>query len=217
MDFTAKILDIIDQTPDVKSFILEKPNAFFYRSGQWCTLDVGIKTMRPMTICSCPEEQHLEFTIKKKGVFTQELFGLKTGDTINIKGPFGKAIEEKSKLAFIAGGSGITPFMSFIRHTILTRKPYHIILFNSNRTEEDIIFKKEIEAINKTNNIKVINTLTRIAWKGEQGRVNKALILKYIPQPKEYEWHICGPASMNKEVKEILATLHVEKENEGYQ
>jgi len=223
--FIAEIIDIRKETHDVKTFRLTKPGDFSFIAGQYCLVSfIGkpefFEESRPFTFSNDPtQKDFIELTIKEMGDFTQELFKLKKGDKLKIDGPKGEALnfdESIKNIVFLAGGSGITPFISAIRYVISKNLPNKMILLFSNRTENDIIFKQELEKFNKNNNnIKIITTLTDEVpdrWKGETKRIDKEMIKKYVEEPKKWFWYICGPPPMIKAMENILSSLNVPKE-----
>lgn len=217
----GKITKIKEETYDVKTFRLKLPKRINFIPGQYCLVSFIDKKKfesdpRPFTFTNSPTEEgdFIELTIKKMGEFTTTLHNLKKGAKLKIDGPYGEALNFnnsiKDDIVFLAGGSGITPFISAIRYAIAKNLPNKMFLFFSNRTERDIIYEKELKRINKeTNNIKIIHTLTNgwpEDWDGETGRINREMIEKYVKNPKEklLLWYICGPPPMVEAMKNIL-------------
>jgi NAD(P)H-flavin reductase len=217
MNLVGKIVSTIDETPDVKTFRINVKFPFI--AGQYCLVSIpGNEELsgqkRPFTFSNSPTEPYVELTIKKMGVFTTAMHSLRVGAELEIEGPHGQALNFDESIqedvVFIAGGSGITPFMSAIRYAIAKKLPNKIFLLFSNNTEKDIIYRAELQSMPA--NIKVINTLTRDApadWTGERGYISKALIGKYIPDVEAKLWYICGPPAMMKDVKELLLSMGI--------
>jgi glycine betaine catabolism B len=235
---TGKIIEISDETHDVKTFRIKLETKIQFIAGQYCLLSIGTDetVKKPFTFSNCPHEKGLEdnqgnstndtesdkiidLTIKKTGEFTSRVFGLSMGDTVLIEGPFGKTLNfdnsVKEDIVFVAGGSGITPFISAIKYAIKNRMKNDITLLFSNRTSNDIIYKKELEEINKEKNISVVHILSSDApeiWDGEKGRINKEMILRHVNNPEKKIWYACGPPGMMHAIKEILKELRVSPE-----
>ncbi|RME55533.1 FAD-dependent oxidoreductase [Candidatus Woesearchaeota archaeon] len=214
--FEAEIIDIIDETPDVKTFIL-KPGLDFI-PGQYCTIQIIGKediSPRPFTFSSSPtDKKNFSLTIKKVGQFTTEMFKLKKGSKILVNGPLGNALlfdeNIKDNIAMVAGGVGVTPFMSMLRYAISKKLTNKFILFYSCRTRKDIIFKGELSSM--PSNIKVIFFLTREnpkQWQGELGRIDEARLKKYAKNVKSFRWYLAGPPAMVNSTKELLKKLGV--------
>ncbi|MDP7180559.1 MAG: FAD-dependent oxidoreductase [Candidatus Woesearchaeota archaeon] len=219
--FTGEIIDIKDETPDVKTFRLTPNEKIDFIPGQYCLVSIPNNEelkgeSRPLTFSSSPTNEFVELTVKKMGLFTSALFELKPNDKLTIEGPQGKTLnfneEVKEDIVFIAGGSGITPFISAIRYAVEKNLKNNITLFYSNKTKKDIIYKEELNNINK-GNIQIINTLTKEEWDGEQGRVSKELIQKYIKNINKQLWYVCGPPPMVASIRTILEELKISKEN----
>lgn len=215
--FVGKIIKITDETPNVKTFTIEKPANFTYKAGQFCILSftdkrkVNNKKDVPMTISSSPTEKTISFTIKNMGGYTKEMFKLKKGNKIIVNGPAGITYgPEHAEMALIAGGTGIAPFLSIIKYVAESGFRNKITLFNANKTQKDIICKKYLDKINKENsNIKVINILSEEKWNGETGRINKQIIKKYVKHPTKTTWQLCGPPPMVHALKETLKQMGV--------
>ena len=154
--------------------------------------------------------------------YKKRLSTLDKGAKVKVKGPEGHFVlhQDYSKPAvFLSGGIGVTPFRSMIKYATDKELAVKITMFDSNRNTDNIIFKKEFDGwaeINK--NVKIIYTITddketheessSIAndWKGEYGRIDKAMILKYLDINKLNNsiFYICGPPTMLKAMQTLL-------------
>src|SRR5689334_8705366 len=118
----VKVKDVRKVTHDVLGIKVEKPAGYNFVPGQATEVAINdpqwVNEKRPFTFTNLPEEDHLEFTIKTypqhKGV-TNRLLGLKAGDELVLHDVWG-AIHYKGKGLFIAGGAGVTPFISIFRY-----------------------------------------------------------------------------------------------------
>ena len=142
-----KIIKIIDETPDVKTFRLKSENNIDFIPGQYCMVSFpdDEDNKRPFTFSSSPTEKgYIDLTVKKMGVFTTKLYSLGIGDKLKIIGPNGESLNfdgsVKEDIVFIAGGSGITPFISALRYAAIKNLPNSITLLFSSKTEKDIIY-----------------------------------------------------------------------------
>jgi ferredoxin-NADP reductase len=219
MHFESHVKQIIQQTPYVKSFRLERPVGMECLAGQYIivTIKSDVKELRePLTISSSPTERdYLEFTKKLTGhPFSKALEALKVGDMVLIEAPFGDFTfkDDLDKIAMIAGGVGITPLRCMIRYATDNQLKTNIILLYSNRYEDEIVFKNELEEMQRQNkNLLVVNTITRPSdkWKGLTGRINREMIEKVIPDYKKRIFFICGPPEMAKAIIEILKGMDI--------
>lgn len=221
MEFKTKIIEIINETLDVKTFRLEKPLNFDFISGQFCIvglIDDKNDDKKPFTFSSSPKSDYLDLTIKKMGNFTSKIFELKKGDELIIDGPNGESLnfdKNIKNVVYIAGGSGITPFISHIRYIIDKNLENNVYLFFANKTKNDIIYYNELKNISlKNKNIHTIFTLSDetqniLDNKIEKGRINSELIIKYLKNPKEYTYYLCGPPPMVESLSKQLSSIGV--------
>jgi len=209
MEFSAKLLDIRDETHDVKTFRLERPDDFTWISGQYAMVGVeGLDGGRPFTFSNSPTDDYIELTIKKMGAFTSALFELKPGVLFKFAGPNGEKLkfddQIKEDVVFLAGGSGITPFISALRYAKIRHLKNRMILFFGNRTRADVIYADELK------DYEVINILSEEKVDGyEQGYIGKEVVEKHIEKPSVFLWYICGPPPMTEAMKKMLEEMGV--------
>ncbi len=153
--------------------------------------------IRDFTIASSPTEDFIMISTRiKESSYKQRLSDLTESTKIKISETQGQFILHKdySKPAvFLSGGIGVTPFRSMIKYATDKQLPLEIIVFDSNKNINNILYKKEFDKwleINKK--LKIIYSITDDTsqkkieshstneWKGEYGRINKNMILKYI-------------------------------------
>ena len=230
----CEIREIIDETYDVRTFILERPENFVFEAGQ--DVMVGLpdgrkingKTMVPMTMSNPPtDDDKILLTIRNVGGFTSSIYALGVGESVLVSDPRGRtfAVDEdfSDDIVMLAAGTGITPFMSIIRLFLATDKPNRLKLFYSNRAEEDIIFRKELDHINsEQDNVDVVYTLTRDkprGWQGYTGRFKKDDIKQHISEEdtRQSVWMICGPPNFVNDMRVIADDLGVSDERIRYE
>lgn len=221
------IKEIKEEAPLVKSFVLvpnkEKgvENLDYFKAGQYICIKLtidDITTTRAYSLSSSPKEALKGFykiTIKAvdDGFVSNYMVNeTQVGDEILVSKPVGdfgyfSARDEKNVIG-VAGGSGITPFMSLAKSIIDGDEDFDLTVFASFKTYEDIIFKEEIAKLNKSKKVKFIVTLTREEKEGyEYGHINKDMIMPYI---KEFNtFLICGPKDLCKSMNEILLDFNV--------
>lgn len=225
--FTTFIIKNIELHTDVmilNIFPIEG-NIFNFRPGQYAMLAIFDKNgkvwqSRPFSICSSPTNRnYLQFAIRIGGEFTKELATLKKGDTIGVSPPQGFFTFNENKMkktVFLAGGVGITPFMSALRYVSEKRLQNKITLLYSNRTKDSITFLEELKQIQKQNkNINIIFILTDDTpggWTGEQGRINDRMIKKYCNPFDEKYFLLCGPSSFMESISTLLKQNGVQDE-----
>ncbi len=177
----------------------------------------------PFTISSSPSQKsHLASTIKASGDFTSQIHLLQKGDKVKIVGPFGKlSFIEKNHtgpIVFIAGGIGITPFMSMLQYMADTNHKRKVVLFYFNETESDIAFRQELNELSSADislKLQVVYVLSKQSdWKGEKGHFNKQLVEKYCPDPLvNNRYYTCGPPRMSDAVLKELKALDIPLKN----
>ncbi|MEK6843916.1 MAG: FAD-binding oxidoreductase [Nanoarchaeota archaeon] len=204
-------------THDVKRFVVEKPKDYKFIPGQAVDLSINLEDYkekkRPFTFTSLNEHVNLEFTIKtykERNGLTAKMIDLKEGDEFIISEPFG-AIAYKGKGVFIAGGAGVTPFIAILRQLKNNNKLNGNTLIFSNKTEKDIILKKEFDEFSKLG-LNVIYTLTREKnVKYENKRIDANFLRDKIKNFNQH-FYICGPLRFVGEIQYILQKLGANSE-----
>ncbi len=173
----------------------------------------------PFTISSAPDRDGVvASTIKASGDFTKEIGALKPGTAASIRGPFGRFScllhPEQKNLVFIAGGVGITPFMSMLRHMQRQDgglKQRSVLLIYANRQARDILFRKELDALAATGNVRVAYVLSRPddQWRQERGHVNADLLRRVTAGLADPAFYICGPPAMMASAATALREMGV--------
>lgn len=227
--YTLKVKEVKKETKDAVSITFDVPedlkDKFAYKPGQYLTLKIDIDGetyRRPYSLCSSPAvDNDLKVTSKRVegGVISNYLNdNIKEGDEIDVFPPIGRfttEVDSDNQRTFVmfGGGSGITPLMSILK-TVLHKEPMSMVmLFYGNEDEESIIFRDELDALQKQFNerLKLIYTLEKPSegWQHETGMLNKQKILgfmdKYaISNEDDIEYFICGPQGMIDEAKAAL-------------
>jgi 3-phenylpropionate/trans-cinnamate dioxygenase ferredoxin reductase subunit len=158
----------------------------------------------------------LEFTIKELGDFTRRVREAKKGDKVHVDGPFGAISADRHPRAtgfvFIAGGIGITPFMSHLRTLADRGDRRPLLLIYANNEWGGVTFREEIAELVPRLNLKVVHVLARppAGWDGESGFVSKELLERHLPPSGAgREYFICGPPVMMEAVERTLHGLGV--------
>ncbi|MGD9778795.1 ferredoxin--NADP reductase [Methanomethylovorans sp.] len=223
MKFEEKTIDIIKRTNDVKSFRFRRPEGFDYKPGQYILVSLEVEgkvITKAFSLSSSPtEKDHIEFTKKLTGhPFSNVLDNMKIGDSAVISGPFGKMTfeGEYAKVALLSGGIGITPMISICRYCTDLHLDADIVLIYSNKTENDLAFREELDEMmhNNNNNLKVVYTLTRASesWTGCRERICENMVIREIPDYRERHFLICGPPEMVRSMEEMLALMNIPKD-----
>ena len=206
----VKILNIANVTHDVKRITVQKPKDYNFTPGQATEVAVdkdGYRDKkRPFTFTSLPSNHHLEFTIKiypdHNGV-TDEIGTLEEGDGLILDDAWG-AIEYKGPGTFIAGGAGVTPFISILNHLRADQQISGNRLIFSNKTSDDVILEKSFRQMLGKD---FVSTLTQEQKEGhEQGRIDKEFLKNHISDFSQ-NFYVCGPDAMVEDINKQLEEL----------
>jgi ferredoxin-NADP reductase len=213
--YIVTVTEIIPRTHDVKTFRVTKPKGFEFIPGQATDLSLnepGWKNNKhPFTFTCLPENDYLEFTIKmytNPNGLTYKLNSVKSGNEFEISNAWG-AIEYKGEGCFIAGGAGITPFISIFRHLKTQNKVRNNVLMFSNKTEEDIILKDEFESMLGKNFINVITKQPDTKFYNKH--IDKIFLEKNVTDFSQH-FYVCGPDEFTKNILDALKELGADAE-----
>ena len=171
------------------------------------------------TIASSPTEAGvLCSTIKESGDFTASIGKTKPGDTALVHGPFGRfsyALHpDERELVFIAGGIGITPLMSMLRHIRDTRAERTVTLLYANTSERDIVFRDELAQMERDGvaGLKVVHVLSKPSdeWKGERGRFDEEKLKRLVSGDlAQRAFYVCAPPGLMQSTIQTLRKANV--------
>jgi ferredoxin-NADP reductase len=217
MKFETYVKEIIPRTYNVTSFRFPRPAELNYKAGQFFFVTLkadGKELSKHFSFSSSPTEKtHIEFTKKlSDSDFSAALKGLKEGDWARIDAPYGKFTfeGEHEKIGLLGGGIGITPFMGICKYCTDMRLDTKVTLLYGNRTEKDIVFRKELEALQEQNvNLKVVFTLNEAdsGWQGATGFITADMIKREIPDYKETVFYTCGPPAMVQIMEKLVEQM----------
>ncbi|MCC5847724.1 MAG: ferric reductase-like transmembrane domain-containing protein [Verrucomicrobia bacterium] len=161
------------------------------------------------------DRKRVSFTAKPAGDFTRTWSEMKVGTPVYMDGPYGAFTPEKKSdrgMILFAGGVGVTPIMSILRTLAERGDSRECILFYGNRTFEDVIFREELEELEKVLNLRVIHVLSDAGedWEGNKGYLDHAMMEKELPKDLlAYDYYICGPEPMMNLVESELASTKI--------
>jgi ferredoxin-NADP reductase len=219
----AEVVEVVSETPRVRSIALRAPAWPGHRAGQHIdlrlTAEDGYQAQRSYSIASAPEDAHVAITVEKivDGEVSPYLVDeLRPGDHLEIRGPIGGyftwAAADGGPLLLLAGGSGVVPLMAMLRHRAVVRYAGPTTLLYSSRSAEDIIYRAELERLAAADrSLRIVHTLTRSqpqGWTGYHRRIDHALLAEVAPpstaRPLAF---VCGPTRMVENAAEILTAL----------
>ena len=217
MKFETAIQEIIPRTADVNSYRFPKPAELTYKPGQFFFVTIkqsGKELTHHFSFSSSPTEpQYFEFTKKLTDhEYSLALKASKVGDWARIDAPYGKFTFEGEypKIALLAGGIGITPFMSVCKYATDKRLDSKITLFYGCRSESDLAFRRELEGLAEENpNLKLHFVLNQasVEWKGATGVITADMIKQELPDYRENVFYTCGPPPMVTAMESMIEGL----------
>lgn len=221
MKFETKIQEIIPRTADITSFRFPRPADFTYKPGQFffVALKNGDKELnKHFSFSSSPTDVgFIEFTKRiTDHEYSMALKAAKVGDWARIDGPYGTFTFEGEypKIALLAGGIGVTPFMSICKNATDKYLQSQITLFLGCRTPDDIPFRHELDAMQQTNsNLKLHLVVNQPSpdWKGAVGIITAEMIQKELPDYKDNIFYCCGPPGMVTAMQKLIESIGLPK------
>lgn len=221
----VRVVDIIQETPSTKTFRLASKEGYLppFMAGQYVSLTVkigNIRTTRAYSISSPPHcTGYYDITVRRmRDGFVSNFLNdeIKIGDELYISGPAGNfyynPIIHGNELVFIAGGSGITPFMSMIREITQRGIERSVHLFYGNRSDDDIIFHNELVRIAKNHaRIRYYPVIENPShsWNGLKGFITKEILLEKLKEIEGKTFFICGPQGLYDFIGPILLQLNI--------
>jgi ferredoxin-NADP reductase len=221
------LTEIKKLTPSVTSFVFKAQDStsIDFTPGMFAMLQYkgqdGQSIARAFSIANSPPSSELEFIIALiHGAITSKLEAAKVGDIYYVSAPYGQFkfdINSSGKFLFLAGGTGLAPFMSMLRYAKSLGKEIDTNIIYSTKYSNEIIYKDELAEYARTSEFKMTITVTRPqpgdGWTGITGHVNADMISKSAPDFKERISYICGPPAFVKAVKEALISLGVDEKS----
>jgi ferredoxin-NADP reductase len=203
------------------AFHFSRPAGFAHQAGQSVLLTLldpphtdAQGDSRTFTIASAPHEAELMIATRMRdSAFKRVLRSARPGMRVRIEGPSGVMVlhDDASRPAvFLAGGIGVTPFLSMARNAAQRRLPHHLYLFYSNRRPQDAAFLDELQHM-ADSKFHLIATMTEPAeaWKGETGFIQRELLERHLPDPRNPVYYLAGPPAMTMAMEAMLGELGV--------
>jgi ferredoxin-NADP reductase len=226
----SKLIGREDVAEGTMAFHFEKPIGFDFKAGQ--SADVILTdppetdaegNTRTFCIASPPFENELVFATRiRDTAFKRSLKKVPLGTKVKIAPAAGSFTLHKNlakPAVFLAGGIGITPFLSIVRQADRDRLPQTLYLFYSNRRPEDAAFLETLQALEKTNlNLRLICTMTEMSkskreWKGETGLINKEMLTRYLSYLQGPVYYTAGPPALVAAMRQILTASCVDEDD----
>ena len=212
------------------AFHFEKPSGFAFKAGQ--SADVTLidppdtdaeGNTRTFSIASPPFENELVFTTRMRDTaFKRSLKNVPLATEVKIGSAAGSFTLHKNPAkpaVFLAGGIGITPFLSMVRQADHDRLPHKLYLFYSNRRPEDAAFLGTLQNLEKTNpNFRLICTMTEMSsskkdWKGETALIDKEMLSRHLAVLQGPIYYIAGPPTMVAAMRQTLVSAGIDEDD----
>ena len=218
----AAVRELVEETAHAKTLMLDVPGWPGHIAAQHVdvrlTAEDGYQTERSYSIASAPEEAGLALTVERidDGEVSPYLVDeLRSGDELELRGPIGGhfiwRIEDGGPLLLVAGGSGLVPLMSMLRHRSARRSVIDARLLVSARSVEDVLYREELATLATGDGLAVHETLTRErprGWTGFARRVDSQLLALVGPGPATGpRIFICGPTAFVERAADLLVEL----------
>jgi ferredoxin-NADP reductase len=211
------------------AFHLARPGGFAFKAGQ--SVNVGLVdppetdakgNRRSFSIVTAPFERELVIATRMRDTaFKRVLKTMPAGTRLALRGPAGLFTLDEGDPApavFLAGGIGITPFVSILRQAAEDKLPRRLVLFYSNRRPEDAAFLEELTGLQGANShYKFVGTMTEMhkssrPWKGETAFLDRAMIERHAGELAGAVYYTAGPPAMVEAMRTMLEGVGVKKE-----
>jgi len=220
----ARVAEVVDETPRVRSLALSVPDWPGHRAGQHVdvrlTAEDGYVAERSYSIASAPDDgERLMLTVERiddgevSPYLTEEL---QPGDPVELRGPIGGyfawTVDDGGPLLLVAGGSGVCPLMAMIRHRAARASMVPARLLYSSRTLDDVIYRDELDRDGGDGSgLEVVHTLTRghpPGWTGRSRRIDAEMLAELAWPPERRPLaYVCGPTPLVESVASALVAL----------
>jgi ferredoxin-NADP reductase len=216
------VRDVVAASPRARSLHLDVPGWPGHRAGQHVdlrlTAEDGYEAHRSYSIASAPEDATLKLTIVRVDdgeVSPYLLDELRPADPLDIRGPVGGhfswSVDEGGPLLLVGGGSGLVPLMAMLRHRAARASDAEARLLVSARSEDDLLYRDELSALEPADGLTVARTYTREpppGWSGWARRVDAAMLAE-LGAPRGSDCFVCGPTPFVEAVtQDLVAAGH---------
>jgi ferredoxin-NADP reductase len=227
---TSKLLRSEQIAEGTMAFHFEKPQDFQFKAGQAIDITLVNPTetdaegnTRGFSIVSAPSGDDVTIATRMRDTaFKRCLKAAAPGMKVQIVGPLGSLTLHKNATkpaVLLAGGIGITPFISILRQATFEQLPHQLYLFYSNRRPEDAAFLEELQSLHQRNQrFHFVPTMTemehsRRTWGGETGLLTGQTLTKYLESVHGPIYYIAGPPAMVAALRTMLGTAGVDEDD----
>jgi ferredoxin-NADP reductase len=204
--------------------VFSTPQTLVFDAGQYLEWTLGVPrpdnrgNRRYFTVASSPTEDNVRLGVKfypKASAFKQQLAAMKTGDTIiasQVAGQFTLPTNPRTKLVFLAGGVGITPFRSMLQYLVDRDEPRPVVVLYGVDSQDDIAYGDVIDAAWENLHIPTYFAVDDGALPGQYpGFINEQMVRETIPDYRERMFYISGPQAMVRALRRMLVGMGVRR------
>ena len=219
-----------DLAEGTMAFHFAKPEGFQFKPGQSIDLTLinpaetdAEGNIRSFSIANAPEDADLMIATRMRDTaFKRVLRAAPLDLEVSMEGPMGSFTlhnNQAKPAVFLAGGIGITPFSSIVRHAAGAKLRHQLYLFYSNRRPEDAPFMNTLNELTRTNpNFHFIPTMTEMErsaakWSGEAGSISKEMLLRHLPALAGPIYYVAGPPAMVAAMRKMLVAAGVDEDD----
>jgi ferredoxin-NADP reductase len=228
----ATVRELVEETAHAKTVRFDVPGWPGHVAGQHVdvrlTAEDGYQTERSYSIASAPEDEGLGLTVERidDGEVSPYLVDeVRPGDELELRGPIGGHFiwrtEDGGPLLLVAGGSGLVPLMSMLRHRRAQNSTVDTRLLVSARSLQDVLYRDELvglaeaegegEGVGEGEGLAVHQTLTRdrpAGWSGFARRVDRDMLVAVGPAPEQQpRIFVCGPTAFVERAADLLVEI----------
>jgi len=205
LPFFGRILEIHEMTAREKYFKLELPRPLDHKPGQFVMVSKPGIGEAPISISCGPRHDNLlELVIRKAGSLTTVFHGMKVGQQLGIRGPFGSGFDISTffgkDLLFVCGGLGLAPLRSLITPVVELRAKFgEVTILSGARNPGEELYRDELKAWSKKARVtRLVDRTENMPWDGDQVGLVTAPIPSLKLDPKKTCAVLCGPPVMYK-------------------
>ena len=228
--YDVKLLSRESVAEGTQAFHFSKPAGFAFKPGQAIDLVLpALETAQPdaarhaFSIVSTPSAPDITIATRMRdSTYKRALDALRPGDTARIDGPFGSLTLHKDAsrdALYVAGGIGITPFMSIARHAQGNGDARKHVLLYSNRRPEDSAFLAELQALGKSHpRFRIVATMTEMSrsaapWAGESRMIDAAMVKSAAERLSKPIAYLAGPPAMVEALRGVLVAAGLDEDD----
>lgn len=216
----------IELAPNIYEFTFRPDQKLLFAAGQYLEWTLGHPKSdsrgirRYFTVASSPTEDTIKLTIRtseKSSSFKKKLLEMRPNEQLTVSslgGEFTLPHDQKQKMVFIAGGIGLTPFVSMIQYLIDIKQPRDIVLFYACANAQDFVYRDLFKKAEKEMGLKIVYVCTGNQnipqnWEGRTGYITQEIVTEEVSDFKERKFYISGPDAMVQSYKKLLRALKI--------